>query len=381
MKLTYQEFETLADALLDAFTDYDALKPMARYMGTTLPNIAEKGPLPEVIEELITYAQTRDIVHELCAAARKENVTNRKLMLVSAAIGLEPLGVDVAKVPETEALPTVTSSLERMVDTEKGIRDFGSFALKIPEFLVRVCAVELGGEAGTGFLIGPETVLTNYHVVEDVISGRRQPTDVRLRFDYRRLRDGRTAQAGVEFLLADDWLVASSPYSAADKSPYDPANSAGENELDYAILRTREPVGLSRPSGPVGPNATRGWIAPLGYPYTFPVDSFLLVVQHPCDDPIGFDSRDDAVLRSNPTGTRVHYRINTMPGSSGSPVLNRELELVALHHAGEPDSPDGWLPCHQQLTPAEYNEGVPIAKIQEHLAGKDLSWVFGSVAP
>jgi hypothetical protein len=70
-----------------------------------------------------------------------------------------------------------------------------------------------------------------------------------------------------------------------------------------------------------------------------------------------------------------------MPGSSGSPVLDRNLELVALHHAGQPGSPDFGLDCHQQVTPAEYNEGVPIAAIQRNLAESGLSWVFGSEAP
>jgi V8-like Glu-specific endopeptidase len=108
--------------------------------------------------------------------------------------------------------------------------------------------------------------------------------------------------------------------------------------------------------------------------------SFLMVVQHPCGDPIAFDWADDAIERVNSNNTRVHYKINTMPGSSGSPVLDRNLELVALHHAGEPGSPDVWLPCRMQTTQANYNEGIPIASIQDHLA-QQHAWVFGSEEP
>jgi len=59
-------------------------------------------------------------------------------------------------VPE-EALARVSANLERMVDPQRGIADLGSFAAKVQELLHRVCAVELGNEWGTGFLIGPET--------------------------------------------------------------------------------------------------------------------------------------------------------------------------------------------------------------------------------
>jgi hypothetical protein len=106
-----------------------------------------------------------------------------------------------------------------------------------------------------------------------------------------------------------------------------------------------------------------------------------MVVQHPCHDPTSFDDVQDAVLRVNPNGTRVHYRTNTMPGSSGSPVLNRHLDLVALHHSGEPGGPDFMLECHQQVSKATYNEGIPIAKIQAHATAHNVGWIFGGDAP
>ena len=244
-----------------------------------------------------------------------------------------------------------------MVDPERGIKDLGSFAAKIQEILQRVCAVELADNFGTGFLIGPETILTNYHVVEKAIARTFDPANVRVRFDYQRLRDNLTTNAGVTFELAQDWLVHAEKYSAVDSRPYDEARLPGEHELDYAVLRTREKVGLSIPDGPI--ESQRGWISPRAQPFEFPDGAFLMVVQHPCHDPISFDDTTDAVVRTYPNGTRVHYRTNTMPGSSGSPVLNRDLELVALHHSGEPGSPDFRLECHQQVDPGGVQRGHP----------------------
>lgn len=379
MRLTGPEFTTLEEALRESHVDYDDLGLTLRRSGYRIQDITGPGPMPNVVTSVITYAETRDWVQDLVAAARASNPSNEKLLMVSAAIGLEPGGTQVEGLPEEQALAQVSVSLERIVDSDRGIADLGSFAAKLLELMRQVCAVELDDTKGTGFLIGPGTVLTNYHVVEKAIKGEVDPRTVRLRFDYRRLRDGLTTIAGVTYELADDWLVDAKAYSPADLIPYDEASLPADDQLDYAVLRTREKVGLAAPSGPV--DDQRGWVVPRTSAYAFPVDSFLMIVQHPCHDPISFDSADDAVLRVNPNGTRVHYRTNTMPGSSGSPVLSRELELVGLHHTGEPGGPDSLLPCHKQVTPATYNEGIPIAKIQAQLAAKGLSWVFGSEAP
>lgn len=378
MRLTAAEFAELETALRDAYADYDDLALTLRRAGWRIQDITAPAPMPQVVLAVIEYVETRDWVHELIAAARAGNPTNVGLFKVSAAIGLEPGGPRAAPVPE-EALARVSANLERMVDPQRGIADLGSFAAKIQELLHRVCAVELGNEWGTGFLIGPETVLTNHHVVAKAIEGSFDPSSIRVRFDYQRLRDGVTTNGGVVHELADDWLVHATPHSTVDLQPYEETKSPGGTELDYAVLHTRENVGGESASGPT--EARRGWVVPRIQAYEFPLDTFLMVVQHPCHDPISYDSADDAVMRVNANGTRVHYRINTLGGSSGSPVLDRNLDLVALHHGGEPGSPDQLLPCHKQLTPATYNEGIPMAAVQAHLAAKGHGWVFGSDAP
>jgi endonuclease G len=56
---------------------------------------------------------------------------------------------------------------------------------------------------------------------------------------------------------------------------------------------------------------------------------------------------------------RIHYTSDTENGSSGSPVLNNQWELVALHHAaGDWDSVNNkWLD----------NEGMRLDSIVSHL--------------
>ena len=56
--------------------------------------------------------------------------------------------------------------------------------------------------------------------------------------------------------------------------------------------------------------------------------------------------------------TRLRYNVNTAPGSSGAPVFNRLLELVAIHHVGK-DWPTVQMP---------YNQGIPVDVIRSHAA-------------
>jgi len=60
--------------------------------------------------------------------------------------------------------------------------------------------------------------------------------------------------------------------------------------------------------------------------------SRLYVIGHPLGGTLSF-SLDDNVLLDH-ADPLVHYRTPTERGSSGSPVFNRQWELVALHHAG-----------------------------------------------
>ncbi len=85
----------------------------------------------------------------------------------------------------------------------------------------------------------------------------------------------------------------------------------------------------------------------------------------------------------------VHYRTDTSPGSSGSPVFNDQWEIVALHHSGIPkkDSQGRILATNgavwNQSMGADKihwiaNEGIRISKILRHIQGLSLSCRFSS---
>ena len=74
--------------------------------------------------------------------------------------------------------------------------------------------------------------------------------------------------------------------------------------------------------------------------------------------------------------TTLHYVADTEPGSSGSPVLNVQFGLVALHHWGSP---------HRDLTddkgkllPKTINEGIRASSIYTDLTTLNATLKAGS---
>jgi len=198
-----------------------------------------------------------------------------------------------------------------------------------------VCRVENPFQWGTGFLVGPDLVLTNYHVMQEVLADPNKASQVILRFGFKRRADG-TIDNGDPYNLADnDWAVDNSP------------NVAGS--LDYALLRLADPAG----SDPVG-EQKRGWLKPVTHQFRQGED--LYIIQHPLfkdqnpaeTQPLKVVLAPNAVDSESQDRSRVTYATNTEHGSSGSPCFLRDWSPVALHHSA--------------LT-ATSNEGIPLDTI------------------
>jgi len=223
----------------------------------------------------------------------------------------------------------------------------------------RICVVEFGSNAaGTGFLVGPDTVLTNWHVFE-VAKVADKLGELGCRFDYVRLPDGKL-HAGQ--LVPVKACLDSSFYSAAEKtkSPENPPPTM--DELDYALLQLAIPVGQQAVEG-----STRGWISLPAVAMPLPKDAPLLIVQHPVGTPMKLAMDTQAVIGRNSSGTRIRYNTNTEPGSSGSPCFTMDWDLVALHHYGDP----------RWQNPL-FNQGIPIELIRQRIDAKGLGNTLGA---
>jgi hypothetical protein len=213
---------------------------------------------------------------------------------------------------------------------------------------------------GTGFLVGPDAVLTNYHVMESVLANG-SASSVLCRFDYKVLSDG-SRDPGVEVKLhATDWKLDYSPFTQSEKAGEPDKILPTKDELDYALVRLARPVGQEpgNPRAPAGAPA-RGWVnIPAADPNPNPAfdpHAPLLIAQHPDGSPLKLAVDTDSIIALNSNSTRVRYATNTEAGASGSPCFDLEWQLIALHHYGDP--------AYGQ---PRYNQGIPIGKIRDRV--------------
>lgn len=254
------------------------------------------------------------------------------------------------------------SSLELIVNSEDNFLDINTLAGAI------YCAMAVGrierprGTAlGTGFLIAPNMLLTNQHVLKT----KSYLSDSVIRFDYQLDAEG-VASPGRVIEFDRDFYI-----------------SSPDTELDFALVKLKEePLGAMRPKPGEEQDGKRIEDLPVleqmrlgrhrGYLLLSPAmivnKERLNIIQHPNGDP------QKAVLTQNYViqdmrDTRVHYLADTMPGSSGSPVFNRRWEVVALHHSGGPHPPLKLADSLQSVLRGHYrfNEGIPIRAIMPEI--------------
>ena len=149
------------------------------------------------------------------------------------------------------------------------------------------------------------------------------------------------------------------PYSDAEKTGNPDAQAPTADQLDYSLVRLDRKIGEQKVDGD---GSTRGWIfVPEAQPPLGGLPA-LMILQHPQlrkdrkPEPLmlAFDTNPQVELRHG--GLRVRYATNTEWGSSGSPCFNKDWDLIALHHYGDP-----------AFGQPKYNQGIPIGLIRAHL--------------
>lgn len=303
----------------------------------------------------------------------KANMNGWHFSLINALLAHLPDNDNLLKLAaETGMTARGESNLQALVNSGSSLLDLGETLRRFAKLEQQICRLEVntpaGDKRGTGFLVGPDLVMTNYHVVEDLIENKVTADQVIARFDYKTL-EGDHAEVinkGTVYKINNNTpVIAHSRYHQMDKSAGNLDRQWPADHLDFAVLKLEKEAGKDLPSSMTqlaGTSARpRGWITFPKSGFSLKTDELLIIVQHPDDLPITWSFDNRAVIGLNPNGQRVRYRANTKKGSSGSPCFNGEWKLVALHHAGDPSF---WNPG--------YNQGIPIMLIADFMKRKNL---------
>ncbi|AQU80188.1 endonuclease [Planococcus faecalis] len=200
-----------------------------------------------------------------------------------------------------------------------------------------VCRIAIRGKNGqlegygTGFLVSPNLLLTNNHVLETAESAMYAVAE----FNY---------QDDVHFMPLE--IIS----FRLDPRLFFITNEA----LDFTL------VAVEPNNSNAVPLANFGYLPLLPKPGKILEGEYVTIIQHPNGGPKAITIRENEVKFIS--SDFVQYVSDTEPGSSGSPVFNDQWMVVSLHHAGIPDPNDNnvWIA----------NEGIRISSIIQHLSDK-----------
>ncbi|MGX4643864.1 trypsin-like serine peptidase [Massilia sp. SYSU DXS3249] len=204
----------------------------------------------------------------------------------------------------------------------------------------------------TGSMVSPRLLLTNHHVLRS----KEEAAGAAVRFDYQLGEEGQPLPTSVFSFEPDELFVT-------------------DELLDYTIVAVAPTAQEGTPLAHFGWNRLNPQQGKIlrGYPVN--------IIQHPEGD------YKQIVLSNNKVLDLVDhyflYEADTLPGSSGAPVFNRQWEVVALHRRGVPCVIDGAVvtradrPWREGIPESEIrwigNEGTRVSSLVRHFEGVTLA--------
>lgn len=295
--------QELRRILARSYSSTSAIVEIVTSVGLEESDLFLAKPAVEVWRDVLNLARRKDLLHALVDKVRADlpPIAPRIDELLAAEPTTGAPG-PVAAPPEWRGFDA-TGADERQIVA--GFPTLLGIAF-LEQGLVQarsVCRLttRIGGENfhGTGFRVGSDLLLTNHHVLHNSKRNDIVADKVEAWFNYQL-----------------DWNQNTlTPAIVA----CDARTIVGEKQVDWAVVRTTQPIPDAFPVLPL--------VAPAKVPQ---VDDRVYIIQHPDGEPkmIGMDHN---LVRSVDNDV-VQYWTDTETGSSGSPVFDDHWQLVALHH-------------------------------------------------
>jgi hypothetical protein len=346
-KFDGEQLEAVVDAIAGGYDYSDWSRLLLFKWGLVLANyVNPQQGFRGVVADLVAWTERKGKTRELLALARADNPGNENLRLLATMYGLTSTETDQKYNTTTLEKP---SNLEALVNSHSRLIDYAQFMSRLKGVADRICVVETPFKEGTGFLVASDQLITNYHVVEEIIANPCLANKINCSFDFR--GDGGAIIGIKRYELRANRVIASSPY---DESDLTGAGEPNLDKLDYAILQLGEKIG----NLPGSANSARGWfdLVQVADRPVVALHDFLLIPQHPGGDALKISWGN--VVSFPGAGSRVRYDATTANGSSGSPCFTLDLDIIGLHHAAEPQNKP------------RYNQAIPIWLIAKDLETK-----------
>jgi V8-like Glu-specific endopeptidase len=262
----------------------------------------------------------------LLAGGTQQELVFRNALQKMAVDSLPAAGAS----PDVDATPrTAAGSLEIKIDEDdtlgvgfllQGAISARSVAkLRVHRHFEGAPSFATGGQPdwglGTGWMIGPRLMITNYHVVN--ARAKTEPPASDADFALQ------AASTEADFDYLDDTATLTT-ISILDCP-------ASNSDLDYAVLRLDDAAAQRPP--------LRLRVNPLTRPEGSALQERVNVLQHPNGDPMRLGFRNNFVVTGS--AERLSYLTDTRGGSSGSPICDDAWFVAGLHRGwatieGEP---------------------------------------------
>jgi hypothetical protein len=199
---------------------------------------------------------------------------------------------------------------------------------------------------GTGFLVGPDLVLTAHHVVKPYVNektGRALKNSgqkIKCLFDFKLDIDLNAGPGTTVPVDPKNWLVFSVGGDPAEEKSCDPERNVSAEILDFALIRLQEDFGNT--AHPTAKNRMRGWMD---------LPKLAAGIEHASELRAALNQKPQILVGQHPGGNRLllavgtfqsyccsahrmHYKVSALKGSSGAPCFDKDWRLVGMHHAG-----------------------------------------------